>query len=63
MTFTKIEQDGKTLRVNSNHVVLVAPIALVGQTQLVLINGMALNIKGTVDEISDRLDGKSTLEL
>ena len=56
MTFVEIEQDGKVGYINANHVVLVLPSQLVGTAQLVTINGMALNVKGSVQEIRDRLE-------
>ena len=56
--FVDINQDGKIGKVNPDNVLLVLPAPLIGETQIVLINGMALNVKGSVSEITDRLEGK-----
>ena len=61
--FTRIDQEGKIGKVNSDHVALILPHSLVGQSQLVLANGMVIALKGTVEEITAALEGKSVLEL
>jgi hypothetical protein len=62
MTFVTIDQDGKIGKVNSDHVALILPHALVGQSQIFLANGMGVVLKGTVEEITARLEGKPVME-
>jgi len=59
--FVEIDQDGKTATINPDHVILVLPTTLIGVSQVVAVGGIALQVKGTVQEVTARLEGKSLL--
>ena len=58
MKFIEVEQEGTIGRVNSDHILLILPTNIVGGSKLILINGLAVDIRGTVREIADRLNGE-----
>lgn len=57
---------GNILYLNPDHVLLlsaaqVSGVSAVGETAVVLINGLTLSTPGTTDEVNDKLEGKSGL--
>ena len=58
-----IDTKGNSLHVNPDLVVLVtAPsTGVIGESAVMLFSGMALSIKGGVEEVANKLLGKSVL--
>lgn len=60
-TFIEIEQDGKKAYVNPQHVALVVAAPLIGQSQIILFGGLTATVKGTVQEVLAKLEGRNIL--
>jgi hypothetical protein len=69
MSLVKLKDSaGKTIYVNSDLVVLVTPatkdnVALLGQSAVVMLNGVPLGIDGSPDEVADQLNGREKSSL
>ena len=61
--FVEIEQDGKIATVNTSHLVLILPSTLIGQADLVLANGLKVTVRGSVQEVTAKMEGKFLLDL
>ena len=55
------QPEGNQIRLNTDHIILVAPSKLIGATGLLLVNGMQLEIQGGFEEISAKLEGKDVV--
>ena len=61
--FIEIEQDGKVATINPENVILVVPTTLIGLSQIVCVGGAGVTVKGSVQEVTAKLEGKSILAL
>ena len=62
MIYTWLQSNGNQLYVNPELVVLAAPAAqLVNKTQLMLSNGISVEVDGSVSEVVAKLEGRNVL--
>jgi hypothetical protein len=57
--FVEVEQADYKAFVNADHVALITPTKLIGETGLILINGVSLQIKGTMHEFLEKSKGNT----